>query len=104
MTTTELPIRIERSGLFSQRAQVGGAFESHTAHTEFLWNSDDATSKIDEVVFVVHPQTGRIVEIDPEQLWFWTPEWQAGERLVDEELRSGQYEEFDNMDDFLATL
>ena len=40
----------------------------------------------------------------PSQWWFWTPEWQAGERLVDEELRTGQYEVFDNMDDFLASL
>ena len=44
------------------------------------------------------------IEIDPDQFWFWMPEWQAGEREVDEELQSGQYEELDSMDDFLATL
>jgi hypothetical protein len=41
---------------------------------------------------------------DPSQWWFWTPEWQADERQVDAELAAGQYEEFDNMDDFLASL
>ena len=40
----------------------------------------------------------------PSQWWFWTPEWQAGERRVDEELAAGQYEEFDTMEDFLAEL
>ncbi len=45
-----------------------------------------------------------LMQVDPEQWWFWTPEWQAGERIVDKELRTGEYEEFDNMDDFLASL
>ncbi len=27
-----------------------------------------------------------LTPIDPEQAWFWTPEWQAGEREVDAEL------------------
>ena len=40
----------------------------------------------------------------PSQWWFWTPEWQAGERRVDEELAAGQYEEFETMADFLAEL
>ncbi len=28
--------------------------------------------------------------IDAGQAWFWSPEWQAGEREVDEELRAGR--------------
>ena len=39
-----------------------------------------------------------------DQHWFWTPEWQAEELAVESELATGQFEEFDNMDDFLATL
>ena len=54
--------------------------------------------------YAFHPITGELVEIDSEQLWFWTPEWLAGERMVEEDLRLGRYEDFDNMDDFLATL
>jgi len=27
--------------------------------------------------------------IDPDQAWFWTDEWQAGEREVDEEIEGG---------------
>ena len=28
--------------------------------------------------------------IDADQAWFWTPEWQAGEREVEEDLRAGR--------------
>jgi hypothetical protein len=45
-----------------------------------------------------------LAERDPDQAWFWTTEWQAGERQADEDLSSGNYEDFDNMDDFIASL
>lgn len=41
---------------------------------------------------------------DPEQAWFWTPEWQAGERRADEELRAGLGQYFDSEEAFLAGL
>jgi hypothetical protein len=44
------------------------------------------------------------VEIDVEQLWFWTAEWQAKEQEVNEDLRQGNYEEFDDLDSFLDSL
>ena len=28
--------------------------------------------------------------VDADQAWFWTPEWQAGERRVEEDLRRGR--------------
>lgn len=43
-------------------------------------------------------------ERDPDQAWFWTPEWQAGEREADEDLQTGNYEDFDSIDDFIAAL
>jgi len=52
----------------------------------------------------LHPVLNTWVEIDPEQAWFWSEEWQAGERKVDEDLRLGRYEDFDDMDDFIASL
>ena len=47
-------------------------------------------------------QDGRI-ELVPlaliprDQLWFWTPEWQAGERQVDEDLAAGRYKDFKSL-------
>lgn len=54
--------------------------------------------------FAIHPKTKEPVEIDPEQAWFWTEEWQAKEREADEDLRAGRFEEFDNIDDFIDSL
>ena len=54
--------------------------------------------------YAIHPDTKEPVEIDPNQAWFWTEEWQAKEREVDEDIKAGRYEEFDNMDDFIDSL
>ncbi len=42
--------------------------------------------------------------VPEDQTWFWTKEWQAGEREVDEELARGEYEEFDSAEDLIADL
>ncbi|MCC7450954.1 MAG: hypothetical protein IT324_26295 [Anaerolineae bacterium] len=39
-----------------------------------------------------------------EQDYFWTPEWQADEKEVDDQLDRGEYETFDSMDDMLTFL
>jgi hypothetical protein len=45
-----------------------------------------------------------LAERDPDQSWFWTPEWQAGERQADEDLTTGNYVDFDTMDGLIASL
>jgi predicted transcriptional regulator len=40
----------------------------------------------------------------PGQEWFWAEAWQKMEREVEEELEAGNYETFDNMEDFLKEL
>ena len=42
--------------------------------------------------------------IDATQAWFWTPEWQRGEREADEELAAGSAETFGSGEDFLDAL
>ncbi|MGH3912336.1 MAG: hypothetical protein ACRDTC_02825 [Pseudonocardiaceae bacterium] len=47
----------------------------------------------------------KVHAIDPDQAWFWTPEWQAREREVEGERATGIPDrEFDFGDDFLAYL
>jgi antitoxin MazE len=54
--------------------------------------------------------TGQRLEIVPaslvpkEQLWFWTPEWQAMEREVDEALAGGHYKQAASADELLKEL
>jgi hypothetical protein len=39
-----------------------------------------------------------------DQAYFWTEEWQAAERRVDEDIAAGRYKDFATMEDFLADL
>ncbi|MEW5827961.1 MAG: hypothetical protein AB1846_03655 [Chloroflexota bacterium] len=49
-------------------------------------------------------QGGKFEAISASQSWFWTDEWQAGERKVDEYIEAGKIETFDSMEEFLDTL
>jgi len=42
--------------------------------------------------------------IDASQAWFWTPEWQAGEREADADLAAGRGEVFQSEETFLGDL
>lgn len=42
--------------------------------------------------------------IDADQVWFWTPEWQAGEREADEQAARGGGEVYMDEESFLAAL
>jgi hypothetical protein len=42
--------------------------------------------------------------IDPDQAWFWKPEWQAQERKVDENIAAGRYKDFATMEEYIDDL
>lgn len=42
--------------------------------------------------------------IDATQAWFWTPEWQKGEREASADITKGRVEVFESGDDFLESL
>lgn len=42
--------------------------------------------------------------IPKDQLWFWTPEWQAKEREVDEALARGEFKEASTVEELLKEL
>ena len=43
-------------------------------------------------------------DIDPEQAWFWTREWQSGEREADQDLAEGRFTRFEGDGAFLKHL
>jgi len=43
-------------------------------------------------------------EHDPSQAWFWTPEWQEGEREADEDIAAGCTFRQNSTEEFLAFL
>lgn len=42
--------------------------------------------------------------VSVEHLWFWSDGWQSLEAEADADIEEGRYENFDNMDDFIAAL
>jgi len=42
--------------------------------------------------------------IDKSQAYFWTREWQEGEREADEDIRAGRLKTFDSVDELIAEL
>lgn len=71
--------------------------------------SDDVVERIEagEPVTVVTIEGNgglELREIDPEQAWFWTPEWQAGEREADAEIEAGLGTVYEDTEQFLAHL
>lgn len=50
-------------------------------------------------------ESGSELIFTADEAWFWTPEWQAGEREVDKERAAGvPARELDSGEDFLAYL
>jgi len=74
-----------------------------TSTTLSSFQVSDASTK-SEVLFAIHPRTSNLVEIDPSQTWFWAPDWLADEIMIDRELENGEYDEFDNIDDFIKSI
>lgn len=70
---------------------------------------DDLVCRIENggpVTLVVTKEDGQLAlkEIDPEQAWFWTPEWQKGELEADEDIRAGRTARYYSDEEFLAAL
>jgi antitoxin PrlF len=42
--------------------------------------------------------------IDATQAWFWTPEWQAGEREADGDRAAGEIRRFESGEEFVTAL
>lgn len=42
--------------------------------------------------------------VDKEQAYFWTEEWQRGEREADEEIAAGRHKTFDDVEDLIREL
>jgi AbrB family looped-hinge helix DNA binding protein len=46
----------------------------------------------------------RPIDIDPEQSWFWTPEWRAREREADRDYAEGRFITYHSTEEFLDSL
>jgi hypothetical protein len=53
---------------------------------------------------IILPELKRPADVPKDQEWFWSEEWLAGEREVNEALAKGEYEVFDSVDELIADL
>ena len=67
-----------------------------------LNEGDEIEFELDEATGTVKVRGLRVIPTD--QAWFWTDEWQAGEREVDEAIARGDVKHFADADSFLASL
>ena len=65
-------------------------------------NKDESDSI--KTMYAYNPITKTLVEIDPTQAWFWQPDWLNSELEVNQELSSGNFEEFDDLDALIDSL
>lgn len=49
-------------------------------------------------------QNRRFYWVLNEQLWFWSDEWQAGEREVDEDIKAGRVSSYDTIEEMIESL
>lgn len=60
----------------------------------------------DEIEFTMHADGAVTLRgwtsVPTDQRWFWTPEWQAGEREADEQIARGETTYYDGAEDMLA--
>lgn len=93
-----------------QVGEVGLAYrECHqaTMDIELLLlglDAEETKKQYNELCMRVHPKTGEVVEIDPEQAWFWTDEWQAGEREADADIAAGRVTSYYSIEEFLEDI
>jgi len=57
-----------------------------------LKEGDYLEAKLEKQALVLRPK--KLVDIDPDQAWFWTDEWQNKEKEVDKKVKQGRVKRF----------
>ena len=63
----------------------------------------------DEIDIRIEDGTARLlpittIKVPRDQAWFWTKEWQDKEREADEDIKAGNYRDFESMDALMKDL
>ncbi len=66
-----------------------------------LHDGDELEAEVVNEGILLRPCTER----DPDQAWYWTPEWQEGEKQIEVDRAAGRFGPvFDSADEFLDAL
>lgn len=92
-TTATYTARIRQKGQFTLPKEVQKALHVKEGDT-IRFNIHDNGAVVME----------GLVEIPADQRWFWTPEWQAGEREAEDQIAAGGGKVFHDLDDMFKYL
>jgi len=67
-----------------------------------LKEGDYLEARMEKGVFMFKPK--KVIDIDPEQAWFWDEKWQEREKGADKDIKRGAVRSFDSVDDFMEEL
>jgi hypothetical protein len=69
---------------------------------------ESAAAERERMLATAHPIREQafalMARLNPDQAWFWTEEWQVGEREVDREIAAGNVTTFATLEEFDAAL
>lgn len=90
MSTSIVELRINSASSSRRQIVLFASDVTHVAQTQ----PRDARS------ISIQPR----IDMDPEQAWYWTTEWQDREAEAEADLATGCYEDFDTVDDMLSSM
>jgi hypothetical protein len=99
-------IEAQRRAMLLQIGDAIRAVDDVIAHIEehHLTDQPGGQELLEEARKVRTQWYDRVREYTPEDAWFWTEEWQAGEREVDAQIAAGKGIRFESDEEFLAYL
>lgn len=79
-----------------------------TFHSRSIPSLLGETSSAGESMFFVEDEFNlhlfKMVITEQSQSWYWLPDWQKMESEADQNLKDSDFEEFDDLDEFIASL
>ncbi|MCP4370396.1 MAG: hypothetical protein GY797_20125 [Deltaproteobacteria bacterium] len=84
---------IPSDSTFRSRAMPSLLSETSSREEQFIFIEDE-----------INPNSFKMVITEQGQHWYWLPDWQKMEDEADQNLKDGDYEDFDDIDEFVASL
>lgn len=91
---------VRKGHVTNVRAKGQVTIPAHIRHAARLEEGDPVEVELVDGGILLRPMK----LIDASQAWFWTPEWQEGERQADADIAAGRVIRFESDEEFLAYL
>jgi hypothetical protein len=76
--------------------------DSQLPSANIYYSTSSTSNRI--IVTKISSQIPALFYFDDDQSWYWSSYWQEMEREATKNLEAGDYEDFEHIDDFIASL